>query len=112
MATADALLLLVGDHAKSDAETTSKVYEYMASERPIITFCPRGTASVDRILAEWPAYRVGSDSPGQLAAVLEQLMDNRSTSGDDAARAVILGRYSRVQVAKELARWLDCISSR
>ncbi|MCU0461918.1 MAG: glycosyltransferase family 4 protein [Bacteroidales bacterium] len=94
LAEADAAIIPHLRTENNDASSPNKLYQYMFLKKPVIA---SDCISLKRILAETDAgFTYRNDSPGELAALLEKLMDNRSLleqKGENGRRAV-LSKYN------------------
>lgn len=84
MATADVCVSVDAPSPMNDASTMTKVIEYMVMGRPIVQFPLRETR---RVCGDTTLYARPGD-PGDLAACIEELLD-------DPSRAAELGRRAR-----------------
>jgi glycosyltransferase involved in cell wall biosynthesis len=107
---ADVLLLLIGRHAQANAETSSKVFEYMASGRPILVggesrLLRDLTAGLDRV------FWVSDDpSPAIFADFFGWLTEHGKGVSCGQARVLLEQRYAsydRRNIARQLAVALD-----
>ena len=107
---ADVLLLLIGRHAQANAETSSKVFEYLTTGRPILVggesaLLREFTAGVDRIF--W-----AGDEPSPLifARFFDWLSEHGRGVPSDRALAHLQMQYpayDRRSIASQLAAILD-----
>jgi hypothetical protein len=107
---ADVLLLLIGRHAQANAETSSKVFEYLTTGRPILVggesaLLREFTAGVDRIF--W-----AGDEPSPLifARFFDWLSEHGRGVPSDRALAHLQMQYpayDRRNIANQLAVILD-----
>lgn len=98
--TADALLVLAEGSSRLPA--TGKLFEYLATDAPILVLGQESEAA--RIVTETGAGLVvsGSDA-GQIAAALERLISSAKRGRDAAAVAA----YSYPEVARSYARLIE-----
>ncbi|MCX6570928.1 MAG: glycosyltransferase [Candidatus Aminicenantes bacterium] len=109
---ADVLLLLIGRHAQSNAETSSKVFEYIASGRPILVagesqLLRKLTTGLDRV------FFIGENPSQEAIADFFHWLNNHG-KGDNCAQACswydkYLGCYNRRNIAHNLASHLDVL---
>jgi glycosyltransferase involved in cell wall biosynthesis len=98
---ADSLLLIAGDHRPSVA--TGKLYEYLATDRPILVLGRRSVAA--RIVEETRAGLVAAvDDPAGIAAALAQLAGGYGRDGD---RRAIAERFSYPALAAAMAEQVE-----
>jgi glycosyltransferase involved in cell wall biosynthesis len=107
---ADALLLLI-PHAggRGDTVLTGKVFEYIASGRPILASVPPAGAAANLIRGIDAGEVVDSDDVEAISAALEAMIDRRATTGlpDLLHSSQVRERLSRRSRARELATVLD-----
>jgi len=107
MRSADALLLLVSDQPGAETMIRAKLFEYLASQRPILLFGPEDGACVDIIRRCNAGLSVSPDSQ-EVADALQRMHqlweDNRPMSGSSLQDAQ---PYSRVALTKTLAAVFD-----
>lgn len=105
MLRSHALLLIVGSVQGSEGILTSKLYEYLASRRPILAIAPEGDAA--RLVREAGAGRVVTDpSPEEIARGLEDV-HRMAMAADFAPDPEVVCRYDGRRLAGDLARGLD-----
>jgi len=104
---ADVLLLIIGSGAGCDAVLTAKVFEYLASAKPILALAPPGAAA--DLLSEARVGRIAPpDNPGAAAAALAALfVDWQSGQLQATPDPAVVARYDRRVQAGELASILD-----
>ena len=102
-------VLLLVDHPRpwSATNVPSKLYEYMAAERPVLALA--GPGMVEQLVRELNlGIFAPADDPAAIGAALESLHD-RFQRG--ALKAVVeprvLRRYHRRELTRELARIFD-----
>jgi glycosyltransferase involved in cell wall biosynthesis len=114
MASADALLLLVNRGRNAEGVVPAKLYEYMASGRPVLCLSPT-EGETARLLRRHRAGLVArSDSVDEIRRALASLYDEwaagRPRSGADAGD---LGAYDRRELARQMALLLNtCLARR
>ena len=96
---ADSLLMLVEPERPGMA--TTKLYEYLAAERPVLAVGPEGEAS--RILAETGGGLSSPATPESLAAALARLLAGEAPSADGAAREA----YAYPRIAARMAEQVE-----
>ena len=105
MLGADALLQLMPDIPGAGIFVGGKLSEYLAFDRPILAVMPPGEG---RTLVESLPTGITADvEPDAVAAALERLLDHPPAP----APADPDGRYSRVNLAHELAGVLDAVAA-
>jgi glycosyltransferase involved in cell wall biosynthesis len=100
---ADGLILIAGDQRPSVA--TSKLYEYLASNRPILVL---GAASVAARIVETTGSgeAVPADDTRRIAEALARLAERKEqTVGAD--RHIVLRRYGYPSLAREMAAQVE-----
>jgi glycosyltransferase involved in cell wall biosynthesis len=103
---ADALLVLAEGSSRRAA--TGKLFEYLATDAPILVLGEESEAA--RIVAETGAGLVVSGSdPAQIAAGLERLLDSRPARARDAAA---VEPYSYPHIARRYAALIEDVVSR
>ncbi len=107
MAAADALLLLEADEPAGCLITPGKIFEYLASGRPILALVPEGPAAALVREGGGGVVLPPADAEG-IAAVLARWLDQ----GPPAAspRQELLASYERPALAARLAALLDAIA--
>jgi len=106
MCDASMLLLVIGDYNSSNAETPSKIYEYLASKVPVIV-CGKSLA-VDAIMKDIPRiafYYPSSDEIEKLPFAVRELITTYSQYADK----IDINQCSREQGAKKLATLLSSL---
>jgi len=112
MRSADALLAYLPSPSRS---IPGKIFEYLASRRPILCVVGRGSASFEMVRELGAGYSVEpTDSVGLDRALME--LWNRWLSGElwtDAGADLdeVMRRYSRENLAGDLARVLDEVTA-
>lgn len=109
---ADVLLLLIGRHAQSNAEISSKIFEYIASGRPILVagesqLLRKLTAGLDRV------FFIGENPSREAIADFFNWLNNHGR-GDNCAQGCswfdkYLGSNNRRTIAHKLALKLDVL---
>jgi glycosyltransferase involved in cell wall biosynthesis len=97
----DALLQLVADDPRKGEVQGGKLMEYLGYDRQILAMVPEGQAR--QLLRELDWGIIADPTPEGVAAGLEQLLAAPTPS----RRADPKGRYDRVNLARELAGYLD-----
>jgi glycosyltransferase involved in cell wall biosynthesis len=97
----DALLQLVADDPRKGEVQGGKLMEYLGYDRQILAVVPEGQAR--QVLRELDWGIIADPTPEGVAAGLEQLLAAPTPS----RRADPKGRYDRVNLAAELAGYLD-----
>jgi glycosyltransferase involved in cell wall biosynthesis len=109
---ASLLLVLGSTDPRAAGDVTTKVYEYLAAERPVLAVAARGGA-LDRLLAETRGGIVAS-TPEEVAAALlhwARLHGGRGAIPWDGDRQLV-ARYDRRVAAAAFARLLDAVTGR
>ncbi len=94
----------------SSPAPSGKIFEYLASERPILCVARRDNLAV-RLVVEWSAGLAAEpDSPRDIDAAIAQLYrrwENDDLPATRGTRRRVLERYSRRMLTGELAAALD-----
>jgi glycosyltransferase involved in cell wall biosynthesis len=98
---ADALLQLIADDPRKGEVQGGKLMEYLGYDRQILAVVPEGQAR--QLLRELDWGIIADPTPEGVAAGLEQLL----AAPAPTRRADPQGRYDRVNLARELAGYLD-----
>ncbi len=109
---ADALLLLIPDAGgRGDAVLSGKVFEYVASQRPILAAVPTDGAAANLIRGIGVGRVVDGDDADGISRELEALVEEWLGGGpaDVELSDEIRGRLSRRSRARELARVLESV---
>lgn len=107
MRASDALLLTAPDGRHGDSVIRAKVFEYLASRRPILVVGPPG-GQCERIVDSCEAGLCVSFDPSAISIALSRLFEAwRSGRPHTGCQARSLGRYSRVSLARKLAAVFD-----
>ncbi len=98
---ANALLLIAGGQR---TEQTTKIFDYLASEKPILALAKRD-GEIARILKEVPnAMIIDDDNPQTIAQAIDDVYSGKSLVGKTTD---IKRKYTRRELAKQLAKLLD-----
>jgi glycosyltransferase involved in cell wall biosynthesis len=112
MSASTALLFYVGPNSLAPS---GKLYEYLASERPILCVARRENLAY-RLVEEWDAGRCAEPGDGDaIEAALADLYERWQTgtlTAVNGARERVLERYSRRALTAELAAVLDAAVER
>ncbi|MBC7460342.1 MAG: hypothetical protein H7287_03170 [Thermoleophilia bacterium] len=113
---ADLLFLYVAPGAGSQGVFTGKVFEYVASRRPVLALVPSDNVCVELLAqagstTQLSGARVDPDDITQIAAALEQAHDawraaDGAERGDIVVPADVLARIDRATGARQLAELL------
>ncbi len=104
MAAADLLLLLEADEPAGSLITPGKIFEYLASERPILALVPPGPAADLVRAAGGSAVLAPRDAAGVARVLAAWLLEGPPVP---PARAGLLAPYARPALAARLAALLD-----
>lgn len=103
---ADVLWMTVGRRAGAEGISTSKLFEYMGSRKPILALVPEGT--VREALAPYGAAVVAPpDDVEAIAGALEGLWERWHAGTLPAAEASYVRQFDRRVLAAKWAGWLD-----
>jgi len=108
LARSAALLLVIPAGEKSTEMIPGKLFEYLASRRPVIAIGRKGS-DVDNILRETSGGRLfGPEESGELAAYISDLMSDFS-GGRYETNPAGIGKYSRQALTATIAGILDSL---
>jgi glycosyltransferase involved in cell wall biosynthesis len=110
---ADALLLLIPRaDGRGDSVLSGKVFEYVASRRPVLAAVPPNGAAANLIRGIGAGRVVDGDDADGISRELEALVDEWLAGGsaDVALSDAVRDRLSRRSRAGELARVLDAVA--
>jgi glycosyltransferase involved in cell wall biosynthesis len=108
-ARADVLLLLQVHGEGYEVAIPGKLYEYIASGRPILAFLGPGEAA--DLVRRSGGWVVDPDDAGAAEAAFSRLLAGERPGGDSEARRELAGRYRRDRIAARLAAHLDTLAS-
>lgn len=109
MQAADALLLAVSDRPGAETVMTGKIFEYLASGRPIVAVAPEASPAAE-LVRRMQAGVVVAHDPEQISAAMVRLLDRWSAGMlPNGCAADRLGPYTRLHQTSRLARVLDQI---
>jgi glycosyltransferase involved in cell wall biosynthesis len=102
------LLLLVNDYVEMGS-TTSKIYEYLATDRSILSIgCSEPVRELINGLEG--CQHVNGDSPHKTADAIQSLLVVDTRSGLKARRRQILDKYTRRSLTQDLAMLLNQVN--
>lgn len=107
---ADALVLVTDTGPGSEIIVTQKVFEYLASGRPIWALCGEGGACRELLEHTGGAYPAPPENPEAAAAVLEALFDAWLAGRLQGTPAEKLAPFHRREQTRRLAQILDQIA--
>jgi glycosyltransferase involved in cell wall biosynthesis len=110
---ADALLLLIPQaDGRGDTVLSGKVFEYIASARPILASVPVSGVAANLVRSVGAGEVVAPDDPAAIAEALERLIDARCDGGlpDIAYPDNVRDRLSRRARARDLAAVLQGVA--
>lgn len=99
-----ALLLVTGGDL---SEQTGKVFEYIASGKPILALAPSQGAAAQVLKEAGGAIIVPHDNPAAVACGLSELIRLIKTGTDPEQDIEAVSKYHRKELTKKLARILD-----
>ena len=107
---ADVLWMMVGDGEGQELISTSKLYEYMGTQKPILGFVPEGAAktALEAYKASWTVFP--SDVDG-IARVLEEVFRLWELRELPRPNAEFVKKVERKYLTGELSSLLDTLSS-
>ena len=109
MGSADALLLCIPDGPNADSTIPAKLFEYLASRRPILAVGPRG-GQCELIVKRCEAGLTAGFNDKEIAEALERLYEAWNAGHPlPGCRPDHLGQYSRVELTRRLASILDAL---
>lgn len=110
MMNSQALLLLVNDSPNATGILTGKLYEYMASSRPILAFGPKN-GDLDKILGETGAGKLFQfNNPLQIDEGLRWIV-NLYENGFSSYHPEGIEKYSRKSQTKQVTNLMDSMLS-
>jgi glycosyltransferase involved in cell wall biosynthesis len=112
MCSADALLLTT-DRGGPNASTVicGKIFEYLASQRPILTIGPSGWEG-QRLIESFNAGMTTWWDPTQIVAALHQIYEARENDSAIGGKSAIdIRPISRITLSQNLAEILDSVNS-
>jgi hypothetical protein len=113
MRAADALLLIVPEGRNAGTLIPGKLFEYLASARPIVLVAPRGPCDAADILAASNAGIRAAHSASDIERALASLCPVRPTAASRHDRQVAAtAPYTRRSLTRQLARLLDQVHTR
>jgi glycosyltransferase involved in cell wall biosynthesis len=113
MRAADALLLIVPEGRNAGTLIPGKLFEYLASARPIVLVAPRGPCDAADILAASNAGIRAAHSASDIEGALASLCPVRPTAASRHDRkAAATAPYTRRSLTRQLARLLDQVHTR
>jgi len=106
---ADVLLILGVESEGPEIQVPSKLYEYFAAARPVLTLSRKGGA-IEEILrvAEYPYEQADPDDSAQIAAAFERLVRRR---GETAGRSVDPGNLIRFRYDRLTDQLEECLNA-
>jgi glycosyltransferase involved in cell wall biosynthesis len=107
---ADALLLVTDTGPGSEIIVTQKVFEYLASGRPIWALCGEAGACRELLERTGGAYPAPPENPDAAADALEALFDSWLAGQAKGAPAEYLAPFHRREQTRRLAELLDQIT--
>jgi glycosyltransferase involved in cell wall biosynthesis len=111
MHQAQVLLLIINDEPNAQGRLPGKLFEYLASKRPILVLGPDGSDAAS-ILQELNAgYSCGHRDYDSTRTILLQLYE-RHLKGDLPDNATSIERYSNRNTTRSLALFLDSMTGR
>lgn len=106
----DALLLVIGAVPGSEVVITGKLYEYLASGRPILAIAPSGAASELLRRAEAGVTVHPADMDGIAEALMKMFNSWQSKELGISPNEEIVSQFDRRRQAERLAQLLDEVS--
>jgi glycosyltransferase involved in cell wall biosynthesis len=107
---ADVLWLTVGPGPGQEQISTSKLYEYFGTDRPILGLVPDGAAR-DALLADGASLVVPPDEVGAVADAIERLVRLHGEGALPQPPPASRSRYDRRRLTAELAAHLNAAVS-
>lgn len=108
----DALLLLIPDVSNDKGILTGKLFEYLASRKPIIALGPvDGDAA--KIISECGAGRMfARNQADEISAYIDGLVSSKASGSGSDNRSDVFRKYSRREQSKALAGIIDTLSGK
>ncbi len=104
MSTSTILLLIIPEHKSSKSIITGKIFEYIASGKPIICIGPTDGDAAEIIRESGCGAAFGYDDSGGICEYLTSISKNRNCT-----RKTLTEKYSRVELTAKVAQLLDKI---
>lgn len=104
---ADVLLLLQVHGKGFEVAIPGKLYEYVASGRPILAFLGPGEAA--ELVRQTGGWVVGPDDVDGAARAFSRLMKGERPGGDSESRRALADGYRRERIAGRLSKLLDAL---
>ena len=105
---ADVLLVLQVHGPGFELAIPGKLYEYLATTRPILALLPPGEGA--DLVTRAGGWVVAPDDARGAEAVLQRLLAGERPAGESSARQMIAYEHRRDRIAEQLARLLDEIA--
>ncbi len=103
---ADVLWLTVGEQPGAAGISTSKLFEYLGTRKPILALIPDGVGR--QVLAEYgAAYLAPPHDVAAIARTLQRLYEDWKAGQLPVGNASVVARYDRRRLAGELAHLLE-----
>lgn len=104
---ADLLLLVANVTPGAEATVPGKLFEYLATGRPVLAVAPRESATADVLLRTGGGWLADGAEPGSVYQALRTAWDAHHSGTQAGPRAPDLARFDRRRLAGDLARLFD-----
>jgi glycosyltransferase involved in cell wall biosynthesis len=103
MRAADLLLLVANQTPGAEATVPGKLFEYLASGRPLFALAPRESSTADVLARTGGAWLAPSDDASAVARALGDALEAHRTSTIPTPNARAVARFDRRRLAGDLA---------
>lgn len=104
------LLLLINNSRNAKGILTGKLYEYLASKRPILAIGPEDGDAAQLLKETQAGITVGFDNKEKMKEVIKGLYQQYLENGLPSNKSKEIEKYSRRALAEEYGRLLDRIN--
>jgi hypothetical protein len=108
MRDSDALLLVANTTPGAEATVPGKLFEYLATGRPVLAVAPPDSSTADVLAQTGGGWLAPASDPTGIACTLHRAF----RESPPAANPANLARFDRRRLAADLARILDEVSKR
>jgi glycosyltransferase involved in cell wall biosynthesis len=107
--SADLLLLVANTTPGAEATVPGKLFEYLASGRPVLAVAPRQSATADVLRRTDGGWLAAADDQHAIACQLRAAFEAQRTGRACRADPAELARFDRRRLTRDLARILDAV---